>query len=70
VSDDIRVYVNERGVDAPRGATALEAVRRADPDEAERVAAGQRAIVDSRGLPTSSDAPAYAGAIYRTVTAR
>ena len=66
----MRVFVNERGVDVPRGATALDAVRALDDGEAQRVSAGERAIVDSRGLPTPSDAAAFAGAIYRTVTAR
>lgn len=67
---DLRVFVNERGVDVPAGATALDAVRRSSADEGDAVAAGTRTIVDSRGLPTAPDAPAYAGAIYRTVTAR
>jgi hypothetical protein len=66
----VRVFVNERGVDVPAGSTALDAVRALDPDEAARVAAGERAIVDSRGLPAAADAAAYAGAIYRTITAR
>jgi hypothetical protein len=66
----VRVFVNERGVDVPRGATALDALRALDVDEAARVEAGERALVDSRGLPTTSDAPAFAGAIYRTITAR
>ena len=66
----VRVFVNERGVDVPRGATALDALRALDATEASRVEAGERALVDSRGLPTTSDAPAFAGAIYRTISAR
>ena len=66
----LRVFVNERGVDVPRGATALDALRALDATEASRVEAGERALVDSRGLPTTSDAPAFAGAIYRTISAR
>ncbi|AHG91374.1 hypothetical protein J421_3837 [Gemmatirosa kalamazoonensis] len=66
----VRVFVNERGVDVPRGASALDALRVADEGEAARVAAGERALVDSRGLPTAADAPTFAGAIYRTITAR
>ena len=69
-SRDLRVFVNERGVDVPRGATALDAVRALDGAEATRVEAGERSIVDSRGLPTAPDAAAFAGAIYRTITAR
>ena len=66
----LRVFVNERGVDVVPGATAHDAVRAADAPEAERVAAGERVIVDSRGLPTAPDAPAHGGAIYRTIGAR
>ena len=68
--ETMRVFVNERGVDVPRGASALDALRVLDASEASRVEAGERALVDSRGLPTASDVPAFAGAIYRTITAR
>ena len=68
--DTLRVFVNERGLDVPTGATALDAVRARDAAEGERVAAGERQITDSRGLPVAADAPAYRGAIYRTVAAR
>ena len=66
----LRVFVNERGVDVPRDATALDAVRAIDANEADGVASGDRAITDSRGLPIDAHAPAFGGAIYRTVTAR
>jgi len=66
----LRVFVNERGVDVAPGATAHDAVRAADPAEAERVADGARVIVDSRGLPTPPEAPTHGGAIYRTIAAR
>lgn len=66
----LRVFVNERGVDLPRAATALDAVRTQDAAEAQAVVDGTRAITDSRGLPIEPSAEAYAGAIYRTVTAR
>ena len=68
--ETVRVFVNERGVDVPRGATALDALRALDAAEAARVDTGERALVDSRGLPSAPDAPAFAGAIFRTVTAR
>ena len=66
----LRVFVNERGLDVPPGATALDAVRARDAAEGDRVAAGERQITDSRGLPVAADAPAYGGAIYRTIAAR
>lgn len=66
----VRAFVNGRGVDVPAGGTALDAVRLADPAEAEQVAQGARAIADSRGLPLPADDAAYGGAIYRTISAR
>jgi hypothetical protein len=68
--DTLRVFVNERGLDVPTGATALDAVRARDVAEGDRVAAGERQITDSRGLPVAADTAAYGGAIYRTVAAR
>lgn len=69
-SDAIRVFVNAAAVDAARGATALDCVRLWRADEADAVAAGRRAITDSRGLPIDTGTPAVAGSIYRTVSAR
>lgn len=66
----VRVYVNGRGVDVPAGASALDALRVADPAAAEQVAGGARALADSRGLPAAPDAPVHGGAIFRVVSAR
>ena len=70
MTDAVRVYVNGRGVDAPAGGTALDAVRAADAAAADDIAAGRRALTDSRGLPAPHDAPIYDGAIFRIVAAR
>lgn len=70
MSDTHRVYVNGRGVAVPAGASALDAIRAADPAAADRIVAGERAIADSRGLPIAADSPAYGGAIYRVISAR
>lgn len=68
---EIRVYVNERGVTVPAGASALDAVRAADPALAERVARGEAALADGRLVPLAPDAPLAGGAILRaTSTAR
>ncbi len=67
---ELRVFVNGRGQTVPLGATALDAVRAADPAEADAIAAGARMITDSRGLPLAPDAAAHGGAIYRTVRAK
>jgi hypothetical protein len=66
----VRVFVNATPVDVDEGATALECVRRWRAEEAAAVAAGQRVITDSRGLPIASDTSARAGSIYRTVPNR
>lgn len=67
---EVRVFVNERGVTVPAGATALEAVRLLFPDDADGVTAGRLRLTDSRGLPVAADSPVTGGAIFRVVTAR
>lgn len=66
----VRVFVNAIGVDVRAGASALDAVRQWNPEEADRVARGERVITDSRGLPIAPTAPAPAGAIFRLQPAR
>jgi hypothetical protein len=68
--NEIRVFVNGVSCTVPAGATALDAVRAADPAEADAVAAGTRIIADSRGLPTDPSGAAFAGAIYRTMRSK
>ena len=67
MDETIRVFVGTRGYDLTPPATALEAVRAADPSLANAVVSGARRITDSRGLDVPADSPAYAGAIYRVV---
>jgi hypothetical protein len=66
----LRAFVNERGVSAPRGSTALDVVRAFDPAIADAIAAGTQRLTDSRGLPIEPSAPAHGGAIYRTLPVR
>jgi hypothetical protein len=68
--DTIRVYVNAAPVDAPPGATALDAVRLWNDSAADDVAAGRRAVTDSRGLPVAPETPLHGGAIFRLVAVR
>lgn len=67
---EVRVFVNERGVTVPAGATALDAVKVMFPDDAEGLIAGRLRLTDSRGLPVSADSIVTGGAIFRVVTAR
>ena len=66
----IRVFVNAAPVEVEKGATALDCVRAWNPDEADAIAEGKRAITDSRGLEVETGAPTQAGSIFRTVSRR
>ncbi len=70
MSESVRVFVNAVGMDLPRGATALDAVRAWKAAEAEAVAAGNRVITDSRGLPLDTATVLAAGTILRTISGR
>ena len=66
----IRVFVNAAPVDVPRGSTALDCVRAWNATEADAIAAGMRAITDSRGLEVDAASETSAGSIFRTVSRR
>lgn len=70
MTDSMRVYVNAVPVDVPVGGTALDAVRIWNAAAADAVAAGDRMLTDSRGLPAPSHSPAFTGAIFRVIAAR
>jgi hypothetical protein len=66
----MRVYVNATPVEVSVDATALDAVRHWNAAEADAVAAGDRTITDSRGLPVPASTPLRVGTIVRVVSAR
>ncbi len=68
--EEIRVFVNERGVSVPPGASALDAVRLLFPEQADAVVAGTSRLTDSRGLPITVDVPLHGGAIFRVLPVR
>jgi hypothetical protein len=70
VTDVIRAYVNGKGVDVPVGASAIDAVRAYDAAAADQVAAGERALTDSRGLPLEPASVLVGGSIMRIVSGR
>jgi len=67
---ELRAFVDGNAVGVARGATVLDAVRVADPDAAAAVAAGTRAIADSRGLVIEPTTPVTGGAVLRLVSSR
>jgi hypothetical protein len=67
VTAPIRVYVNDRPFDVPRGATASDAIRHLDPALADRVIAGTASLTDARGIVLAADAVLAPGAIVRVV---
>ena len=66
----MRVFVNGKALSLTAGQTVLDAVRAFDEPEADAVAAGTRAVTDSRGLPVAFDTPVTGGAVLRVVSAR
>jgi hypothetical protein len=67
----VRVFVNERPLEVPAGATAREAVRAADGDLERRLDDGSAYLTDGRGIRLAPDTPLTAGSILRViVTAR
>jgi hypothetical protein len=70
MTQTVRVFVNGKGLDAPAGGTALDAVAVQSPSEAEMVRAGTLIITDSRGLPVPADSPLFNGALFRLIPNR
>lgn len=68
--ETLRVFVNGRALSLPRHATILDAVRAYSAGDADAVAAGERAVTDSRGLPVAADTPVAAGTVLRVVASR
>jgi hypothetical protein len=66
----LRVFVDGTALSIEPGRTVLDAVRALDGAEADAIAAGTRAVTDSRGLPVALDTPVTGGAVLRVVSAR
>lgn len=65
----LRAFVNGSAVEVDRGATLIDAVRAADAALADAIAAGTRAVADSRGLVVDHALPVTGGAVLRVVSA-
>ncbi|NNG14874.1 MAG: hypothetical protein HKM89_00245 [Gemmatimonadales bacterium] len=67
----VRVFVNERPLEVPAGATARDAVRAADRGLERRLDDGSAYLTDGRGIRLAPETPLTAGSILRVVvTAR
>lgn len=67
MSNTVRVFVNGRGLDAPAGGTAVDAVALHSAPDADAVRAGRLLVTDSRGLPVPADTALFNGALFRLV---
>ena len=70
MSTSVRVYVNSRALDLPRGATVADAIRAWDASQVDAVSRGERTVTDSRGLPASLRDVVAQGSILRVVGSR
>jgi len=68
LSDPLRVFVNERAVDVPRGAAVRDAVRRHDRALADLLEAGAARVTDAMGRAVDAADPIReSGAVFRVV---
>jgi hypothetical protein len=63
----MRIYINERAVDAPDDANALSAVRGFDAELARRVESGAGYITDGRAIRLTGNESLSPGDILRVV---
>lgn len=63
------IFVDGTPVPATPGQTTLDAITAWNPEVAAMLG-NTRNLADSRGLPADPGLPAYAGAIFRVVSAR
>jgi hypothetical protein len=63
------IFVDGKAVPATAGQTTLDAITDWQPELA-KLLGNTRSLADSRGLPIDPALPAYAGAIFRVVSAR
>ena len=63
------IFVDGKPVPARTGQTTIDAIMEWQPELA-KLLGNTRSLADSRGLPIDPGLPAYAGAIFRVVSAR
>lgn len=68
--DQLRCFVNERGLSLAPGATVRDAVAAFDPALADRVLRAEAYVTDARGIRVAPEQVLTGGAILRVVPAR
>lgn len=63
----MRIFINDRPVDAGDGATPLSAIESSDPVLAGKVRNGSAYVTDGRGIRLETDAVLSAGSILRVI---
>lgn len=63
--ETIPVFVNDRPLRVPVGATLGSILAEHDPDLLAEVLGGSARVTDGRLIPVDPDGPVHAGAIYR-----
>ena len=67
MSDRIRVFVDERGIEVSPESVVRDAVAALDPGASDALSAGRAYVTDGVGRPLAVDAPLAAGAILRVI---
>ncbi len=70
MSETVRVFVNGKGLDAPAGGTAADAIAVHSASDADRVRDQLLLITDSRGIAVPAATPLFNGAVFRLVPNR
>lgn len=65
MTSTIPIFVNERALRVPAGATLSQVLAEFEPDLFAALLGGRALVTDARALPVDVDAPVTAGSIFR-----
>lgn len=70
MTEQVRLFINERSVSAPPGSTVADAVERFDASLGRSVAAGRGYLTDGVGRRLSPETVVHQGMIVRVIASR